>query len=176
MVNEHDRILEAVKFSIQMEIDGKEYYLKISQESSDELGEKLLRNMSAEEDIHRRKFVQIYEAIRNEKAWPAVVLQPDGSKRLRTVFAQALEKVGSRAKALSTELEVIQTAMRMESKSYDFYREQGKKTDYDAEKDFYRKLATEEREHHQLLGNYYEYLKDPAGYFVQKEHPSLDGG
>ncbi|GAH21770.1 unnamed protein product, partial [marine sediment metagenome] len=29
---------------------------------------------------------------------------------------------------------------------------------------------------HLVLLDYYEYLKDPAGWFVRKEHPSLDGG
>ncbi|GAI26187.1 unnamed protein product, partial [marine sediment metagenome] len=42
--------------------------------------------------------------------------------------------------------------------------------------DFYETLAAEEREHHLILLDYYEYLKDPAGWFVKKEHPSLDGG
>jgi hypothetical protein len=37
-------------------------------------------------------------------------------------------------------------------------------------------VAAEEREHHLILLDYYEYLKDPAGWFVKKEHPSLDGG
>jgi len=27
-----------------------------------------------------------------------------------------------------------------------------------------------------ILLDYYEYLKDPAGWFTKKERPSLDGG
>jgi hypothetical protein len=37
-------------------------------------------------------------------------------------------------------------------------------------------LAAQEGEHHLILLDYYEFLKDPAAWFVQKEHPSLDGG
>ena len=65
--------------------------------------------------------------------------------------------------------------MDMENKSHDFYQGQGKEATYDAERDFYETLAAEEREHHIVLLDYYEYLKDPAGWFVMKEHPSLDG-
>ena len=36
--------------------------------------------------------------------------------------------------------------------------------------------VTIEKEHQLVLLDYYEYLKDPAGWFVKKEHPSLDGG
>lgn len=176
MVAEQDKTLEAVQFAIRMEIDGKEYYLKASQASSNELGKKLLLALAAEEDFHRQKFVAIYDTIRDQKAWPVIILPPDRSKELKTIFAAASEKVGSNVKILSTELGAIAKAMDMENKTYDFYQSQGKKAHHDAERELYQSLAAEEREHHRLLLDYYEYLKDPAGWFVRKEHPSLDGG
>ena len=78
--------------------------------------------------------------------------------------------------APDTELDAVQTAMDMENKTYDFYQNRVKDATHDAERDFYQALAAEEREHHMVLLDYYEYLKDPAGWFVTKEHPSLDGG
>ncbi len=176
MVTEQDKILEALKIALQMEIDGKEYYLKASQECSNELGKKLLESLAAEEDTHRQKFEEIYYAIRNKKAWPVTNFQPDGGKRLRTIFAGATEEIGFNIKASTTELDAIQTATDMESKTCDFYKSQAEKANYDAETGFYESLAAEEREHRLILLDYYEYLKDPAGWFVKKEHPSLDGG
>ena len=89
MTTEQDKTLKALQIAIQMEIDGKEYYLKASRESSGELGKKLLASLAAEEDIHRQKFEWIYDAIRNTRKWPATEFQPDGGKRLRTIFAKA---------------------------------------------------------------------------------------
>jgi len=176
MVIEQDKTLEALQIAIQMEIDGKEYYLKASRESSNELGKKLLQSLAAEEDTHRQKFEEIYDAVRNKKAWPEVNFQPDRGKRLRTIFATAIEEMSPNIKFLTTELDFVQTAMDMENKTYDFYKSQGEKAKYDAERSFYETLAAEEREHHLVLLDYYEYLKDPAGWFVKSEHPSLDGG
>jgi len=176
MVTEQDKTLEALQIAIQMEIDGKEYYLRASQESSNELGKKLLQSLATEEDTHRQKFEEIYSVIRSKKAWPMTNFQPDGGKRLRTIFARATEEMGPNVRAPLTELVAIQTAMDMENKTYDFYQSQSKDTTYDAERDFYEALAGEEREHHLILLDYYEYLRDPAGWFVKKEHPSLDGG
>ena len=176
MDNEQNKTLEALQIAIQMEIDGKEYYLKASQESSNELGRKLLGSLATEEDTHRQKFEEIYSAIRSKMAWPMTDFQPDGGKRLRTIFARTTEEMGSNIKAPTTELDAIQTAMAMENKTYDFYSSQKRNATYDAERDFYETLAAEEREHHLILLDYYEYLKDPAGWFVRKEHPSLDGG
>ena len=176
MKTEQAQTLEALQIAIQMEIDGKEYYLKTSRESSNELGKKLLQSLAAEEDVHRQKFEQIYKAIRSKKAWPVTAFQPDGGKRLRPIFARATEETSSNIKALATEFDAIKIAMDMENKTYDFYKSQGENATYDAERDFCHTLASEEREHYLILLDYYEYLKDPAGWFVKKEHPSLDGG
>ena len=85
MVTEQDRTLEALEIAIQMELDGKEYYTKASQESSNELGKRLLASLAAEEDVHRRKFEEIYETIRNKSAWPTTDFQPDAVPRLEEV-------------------------------------------------------------------------------------------
>jgi len=175
METEQAKTLKALQTAIQMEIDGKEYYLKASRESSNELGKKLLQSLAAEEDVHRQKFEEIYSAISRKKTWPKTDFQPDGGKGLRTIFAKAIKEIGSNVKAPTTELDAVLTAMGMENKTYDFYTNQGKGATSDAERDFYQSLAAEEREHHQVLLDYYEYLKDPAGWFVKTERPSLDG-
>ena len=92
------------------------------------------------------------------------------------MFITAAGEIGSNVTALATELDAVQTAMNMENKTYDFYKSQGKNATGDAERDFYNTLAAEEKGHHLVLLDYYEYLKDPAGWFVKTEHPSLDGG
>jgi len=176
MVTEQDKTLQALQTAIQMEIDGKHYYQKMSQSSENRLGRELFQSLAAEEDIHRKKFEEIYDALRSKKAWPETGFRPDGGKRLRTVFARVTGEMASNVKPLLTESEAVQTAMDMENKTHDFYRSQGKDATYEAERYFYETLAAEEREHYLILLDYYEYTKNPAGWFVAKEHPSLDGG
>ena len=176
MANEQNKTLEAIQTAIQMEIDGKEFYLKASLESSNGVGKKLLEQLAAEEDIHRKKFEEIFAAIRNKKDWPVTDYEPGGGEGLRTIFAEAFEELGSDIKAAATELDAVQTAMNMENKSYDFYKRQSEEAAYDAEKKLFETLAGVEKEHHRVLLDYYEYLKDPAAWFVEKEHSSLDGG
>ena len=173
---EQDRTVQALQVAIKMEIDGKEFYLQASRESSNELGKKLLESLAAEEDIHRQNFEKIYDSIRVKQGWPGTDFQPDGGKRLRTVFAEAIEKTGAGINVSSTELDAVKTAMEMENKTGDYYHAQGQAATYDTERDFYQSLVAEEGEHYLVLLDYYEYLSDPAGWFVRQEHPSLDGG
>ena len=175
MATEQERILAALQTAIQMEIDGKEYYLKASKESSNDLGKKLLQSMAAEEDVHKQKFKEIYDAVRGKKDWPLTDFQPNGGRRLRTIFARSIQIIDPNMKSTTTEFEAVKIALDMEIKTYEFYKVQCEEATYGAEKDFYEALAGEEREHHFILLDYYEYLKDPMGWSVVQEH-RLDAG
>jgi rubrerythrin len=176
MTTEQDKTLEGLKTAIQMEIDGQQFYLKAGQESSNEAGRKLLESLAAEEDIHHQKFEEVFKSISDQNAWPEIDYKADGGSSLRTLFARAMEQTGEPAKATKSELDAVQTAVNMEGKTYDFYIAQSLSTPYPAARHFYDALAAQEREHQLILLDYQEYLKNPVGWFVSKEHPSLDGG
>ena len=176
MTTGQEKTTQALQYAIQMEIDGKAFYLKASRESGNELGRKLLESLAAQEDYHRQKFEQIYENIRKSRNWPVVDFKPDGGKTLRTIFAVEISKPTSEIKVAQTELDAVQKAMQMEDKSYDFYHDRYEQVGPGAERDFFETIAAEEREHKLVLLDYYEFLQNPAGWFVKAEHPSLDGG
>ena len=176
MVTEQVKTQQVFQTAIQMEIDGKEYYQQMSQRSTNQLGRELFQSLAAEEDIHRQKFEELYEVIRSKKAWPKTDFQPDRGKRLRTLFSKSVQETGSNLEATATEIDAVKVAMDMENKTFDFYDSQSQNATHDAEREFYESLAAEERGHHLILIDYYEYLKNPASWFVSKEHPSLNGG
>ncbi|MCH8864511.1 MAG: ferritin family protein [Chloroflexi bacterium] len=176
MTDEQDKTLEGLQTAIQMETDGKAFYLKASRASGNETGRKLLESLAAEEDIHRQKFEEIYRAVRSKKGWPEIEASPGKGEKPETIFARATEALDTGKRALDTELEAVQTAMTMENRSFDFYKAQSGRAQYDTQRAFYDALAAQERGHHQVLQDYYEYMVDPVSWFVGKEHPSLDGG
>jgi rubrerythrin len=176
MTGEQDTTLGALRTAIQMEIDGKEFYLKAGKASRNELGKKLLERLAVEEDGHRLVFESIYNNIGAKKGWPDKAFTADGGRGLRTVFAEALEDMDRDVRAFDTELDAIQTGMAMENKTYDFYKRRSGVASYEAEKQFYEELSMQEEEHHRVLLDYYEFLKNPAAWFLRKEHHSLDGG
>lgn len=176
MTQEQEKTLEALKTAIQMEIDGKEFYIRASSESKNEMGRKLLQTLSKEEDNHRQTFEEIYGVIEKKMGWPKTRFEPDGGKTLRTIFSEMMTEISTEKETLQTEIDTVQKAMDMESASRDFYNRQRESSIHLAEKQFYEMIANEERQHFLVLLDYFEYLKDPAAWFVEKEHPSLDGG
>ena len=175
MENEQARTIEVLQLAVQMEVDGKEFYQKASGKSSNRLAKDLFHQLANEEDIHRRKFEEIYKAIKKGKNWPNVVPVSEKGKKLKSLFSEATKALGSKVKVAESELEAIKTAMDMEVRSYNLYHTRSKEATLPMEKRFYETLAGEERGHHLTLVGSYEYLSDPAGWFTQKEHWSLDG-
>ena len=173
MSTEQTKALEILQLAIKMEIDGKAFYKKSARAALHEMGKNLFNTLAKEEDIHRKTFEKIYEVIRTGKAWPVTDFHADKGYTIKTIFAEAAKEIG---KAVSSETEAVQTAIGMEIKSYELYKGQAAAAENAAEKGFYETLAGEERGHQLALVDYMEFLKDPAGYFVGKEHPSLDGG
>ena len=174
MTIELEKTIQALQYAIQMEIDGKALYIKASQESNNELGRKLMESLAVQEDYHRKKFEQIYENIRKSHNWPVVDFQSDRGKTPRTIFALEIEKPASEIKVAQTELDVVQKAMQLEDKSYDFYHDRFEQAGPGAERDYYENIAAEEREHKLILLDYFEFLHNPAAWFVQKEKPLLE--
>lgn len=165
------RILQS---AIQMEVDGKEFYLKASQKSG-ELSRRLFERLATEEDEHRKKFEEIYEGLKKRPDWPAVEAPSFGGKRLKTIFTEASKELGSQVDPGQSELDAIKQAMNMELKSYEFYRSRGQQGASPLESRFYQSLAAEERGHYLALVDSYEYLTDPAGWFTVKERWTLEG-
>ena len=105
MADEHDKTLKALEAAIQMEIDGKEFYLKASQASNNELGKNLLAKLAGEEDIHRQVFEDIYKKISTEKEWPDQELSSDGIAGLKTIFSMDTENMEKDVKSMPEEID-----------------------------------------------------------------------
>lgn len=175
MTTGQDKTISALKFAIQMEIDGKNFYIKSSEECTSSLGSKLLASLAKAEDYHRLKFEQIFDSISRKQNWPQVEFKMDGGKSLRTIFAKETAKKLSQVKPVKTELDAAAKAQEMEAKSYDFYHTRGEQAELEIERGFYNAVAAEEQEHLLILNDYFEYLKSPSDWFTKSERHSLDG-
>jgi rubrerythrin len=176
MNKEQGKTIEALQFAIQMEIDGKKYYETAGAESTSKAGKDLFEWLAGEEDKHRQRFEHIYDEIKNSKKWPETPVKAGEAKNIKTLFSEALQKTGRTIKAEPSELELVDKAIKMENKTYNFYKNTANSASYETEKNFYEEVATEERGHYLLLTDYREYLVDPAGWFTKSERHSLDGG
>jgi rubrerythrin len=175
MEKEQARTIQVLQVAVRMEIDGKEFYQKASERSSNKLGKNLFQQLAIEEDVHRKRFEQIYEGLKRGQKWPDTEPPSEKGKRLKSLFSEATRTLGGKVKVAESELEAIKVGQDMEKKSYDLYHSRSEESTLPVEKRFYEALAGEERGHHLALTDAFEYLSDPAGFFTKSEHWSLDG-
>jgi rubrerythrin len=168
-------IIEAVKYAIQMEVDGKQFYALSVKESSGQVGKELFDWLAQQEDRHRQKFEEIYKFIAEKKGWPAVPINPGGNPRFSTIFGEALRAAGTTFKSQKGDLASADKAVEMEIKSRDYYADRAAKAVSVDEKKFFSAISAEEQGHYLALIDYKEYLTDPTGFFTRTEHHSLDG-
>src|SRR4030042_3801981 len=107
MKDEHVRTTEALNLAIRMEIDGKEFYQQASQKSGNKLARELFQNLANEEDIHRKKFEEIYGALKRGRKWPDVEPPLEKGKKIKSLFAEATKALGSSFEVAEPELQAI---------------------------------------------------------------------
>ena len=175
MKEEQAGILEALKFAIQMELDGKKFYTRAGRESANKLGKELYPWLATQEDKHRKIFEEIYHAITTDNKWSEIDIKIEKGEKPVTIFASAIKKVGDAVKDKQSEIKVAEKALEMELKSRDYYRQQADRSKSAVEKEFFVAISEEEQGHYLAIIDYKEYITDPVGWFTRTEHHLLDG-
>jgi rubrerythrin len=111
MKEEFAALIETVKYSMQMELDGKIFYLTAGKQSENRLGQELYSWLAAQEDHHRAKFEAIYQSISEEKALPVEHITLNRTSGIGTMFRKAIKITGKTLKAQRTELEAVEKAI-----------------------------------------------------------------
>ncbi len=168
------KALEILQSAMNMEKDGREFYLKAAQDSKSSLAKNLFEVLAKEELVHQEVISEIYESLKAGNEWPDVQITRVHSENAENIFSAAL-KDPQQQKAASDDLEAVNIALEMEENSFKLYSERAKESDNPAEAKFYQALAHEEQKHVVSLRNTEEYLTDPEGWFMAKQHITLDG-
>lgn len=164
---------EALKRAIEMEVEGKRFYLQAAEKSQSLLARRVFEELAREEDLHIQKIQEIYDRLKREKAlgeWITSVADPS---KLKKVFQESLVE---QAKASSDDLEALRFALDREEKSAKYYVDLVGETSDPHERRFYLTLSHEERGHYLEIMDSIEYLTDPVGWLRLQEKGGLDGG
>jgi rubrerythrin len=162
-----DELLHAFLLSEQMETDGRDYYLKLADQSVNERGRALFRHLAAQEDVHRQRLREILATMQKGGEIPLLEV-PHDAEKLRTIFSQAVGNLEGDIAAPEAETDAVRIALEMERRSIEFYEAQAKEARDENARCYYRALVSEEKRHHAALLEYCDYVTDPDGWVVSK--------
>jgi rubrerythrin len=162
---------DVLDFAIQMELDGRMFYLKGAESTEDEALKKIFRKLADEEYRH----YHIFKKLKDGDTAGAVAEMKNGAPSLsetQTLFKEMTD-AGIDTLAGDTEREIWAEARAVEEKTVKLYAEEAEKTSDPERKRLLEMLADEERSHVYLIENILGFLKDPEGFAASRNYASF---
>ncbi|MBL7149312.1 MAG: ferritin family protein [Candidatus Cloacimonetes bacterium] len=156
--------------AIQLEIDGRNFFLKAVEMSHNKLGKKMFQKLADDELRHLTDFKNIFSSIIKGEDWDKLV-ESETSKTISPVIKELtsrLEKAGS-----ASEIEAIKIGMELERKAIHFFEDFTKELDDAQTKEIVLNICDEERFHYDLLQSQYDSVTN-SGFWLDVAEFSMD--
>lgn len=153
---------EIIRAALQLERDGRKFYLDAAAKTSNPLARKMLESLAEDEVRHIEWMEQLTPG---EKS--AEEVNKNLYRRLSHIFANAPEAVQRTAEVAEDDMQAIRLGIEMEVKSRDAYLKWAEESETEEVRSLCSVLAEAERYHRELLGNTIEYLEHSIDWFLQ---------
>ncbi|MCB2229204.1 ferritin family protein [bacterium] len=154
-----DNIFE---FAMQMELDGREFYLKGAEQTTNAGLKKIFKQLADEEHRHYHVFKRLAEGEVTDVAEETKTSKA-GLTLTKSLFREMAEQ-GKTTLPGDAEREVWNEARVIEEKSVQMYAEEAGRQSDAKRKALLNQLADEERTHVHLIDNILAFLSDPSGF------------
>ena len=161
---------KAVQQARKLETDGIDFYTKLAEKCASPAGKQMFASFASDEKRHLKIIKQILEGM-----GVAMKDVPMPRDTIRTLFTEAMGKMGEYADATKEEREAIQIALGMETQSYNLYAGSAKDAGDEQTRKLFERLAREENQHYEMLENTLEYLNSNEKWFLWKEWALISG-
>lgn len=166
MIKKESKMVDILKYAMQMEKDGEEYYRQLAQRTENK-GLKSILTMLADEEVKHYKTI---EKMKTERPQPATT---EILARAKNIFAK-IKKSDKGLNFESGQIELYRKAQDIEKKSEQFYREKANKVEGKYQKEMFLQLAEEENKHYFLLENIIQFVSRPQTWVENAEFYHLD--
>ncbi|MEW6412365.1 MAG: ferritin family protein [Candidatus Zixiibacteriota bacterium] len=147
------------EFAMQMELDGKAFYLKHAGEQKNADLRQVLTMLAEEEQKHYNIFKKL-----NEGAGPSALTTGQSHSATLTKAKNIFVELSNNTKHPSftdNEKSIWLEALKLEEKSEKFYREKAEEEPDPARKNLLNLIANEERNHIYMIDSVLTYMKFP---------------
>lgn len=148
--------MHPLEFAMQMELEGKEFYLQQAQRVEDASLKELFQALAADEEKHYEVIRQMQDSGRYDFQETTILTAAD------SVFAAYLE---GHEPPPTSYLEIYNLAIEFEEKAAALYNELAVKAGCSRERELFLKLAQEEETHRKILWNLRELLQRPEEWY-----------
>ncbi len=169
------RVLDLLCTAMELAEKGKNLYAKALDSCESDMSKEIFNILKKEETEHEISIRKTYEAFKAGKpadeSWSYCQLDERG---IRPIFDKVAEKYGV-TRACLNEIQALDMAVDLEDSCVKFYEKELSQAATPQEKKFCELMRNEEREHRRMLTDMKFFFNDPESWFMEKEHPHIDG-
>jgi len=162
-------IKQALTTALDFEEKGHKIYEETASKTKNPIVAKTFRYLADQELFH---IEEIKEYLKKEK----IELKGDKLKDTKNFFSITTTEFKQKTKLSDDDVKAHETALELEQKSYDFYKEQHGKTNNKDLKTFFNFLMKQENAHYELIQKAYNFIKNPVAFYTEQEKWMADGG
>lgn len=161
-----------LKESLAIEEKGYKWYTEGAEKIKNSLGRRMLQRLANDELTHINRIKEIYSSLTNDSLGEVKVDTPNLAifdeifDRMKNQVDDAIEDM---TEVGVDDEEIINVALELESHSKFFYEEAAEKATDKIVKEFYQRLAKEEKAHYDVLQKTNQYLANPSLFFGMGE-------
>lgn len=154
----------AFKTAMKSEIEGRELYKIVSEQSDDPKAKEVFLFLSQEENNHLLALQKMFQSYQKGESLeiPKITRLVRFDDTESPIFSRDFKE---RLKGKHFEMSALSIALRLENDSAQYYRECAEKTEDDALKAFFLELSDWEREHYNAFYREISYLEEE--YFIK---------
>jgi len=161
--------MNALEVARQMETDAIKFYTEAAAKTNYEAGKKMFLSITEDE---KRHLVMISDLI---KGMNITINDVSPIKQVNTVFESMKDQMMKKVAASKDELDAFRIAMEMEKEGGKFYQNALAEAKTEKEKDLFKRLIEEEKQHYDIFANTFSHLSDTGNWFLWEERGVIEG-
>jgi rubrerythrin len=170
--------LQALEIALKTEEDGYKYFQEAAQRTQNPVARRFFNSIANDECQHIFLIKEFHKSLQEKRGGEGIVLPKDHTDykiRMKTIFEDARKDLKGTVKSDTGVLDVYRTAMDLETKASNFYKERSAKTKFPHIKEMYDWLFMFESDHYRMFSESLSYLEKPDMWFMEQEKPIFEG-
>ncbi len=160
--------------ALEMEEKGKVFYEKAVSSCEQGLGKEVFTMLRDDELKHIERIREIEKALDKDEDLVQVCRIDEEQDDLKKVFRDMAAK-SQKETPCTYAVKALQTGIDFELALIRFYEEALRGAEEDLEREFLKRMVSEEKGHYVLLSDLNYYYEDPEGWAMEKSGYELDG-
>lgn len=164
-------IKKAIEEAIQLEVEGRHFFLAAAEATKNEKGKKMFKWLADEELKHMEVFSRLFSEVLGSEDWRAKVILNKGE--MDSPLVKKLKERISQSKG-KQETEALSIGLELEQRAIKLFEDAARQTTDRKAQEIFRKIVEEEKFHYDLLQAQLDSLNH-SGYWLDSSDFKMDG-